>query len=314
LGAALSALLGAVEAGGTKFICVAARDAHTILAERRIDTTTPAATLGAALDFFATVTTELGSLAAIGIASFGPVDLRASSPSFGRMLATPKPGWTDVELVARFATRFACPVAVDTDVNAAALAENMYGAARGCDVAAYVTVGTGIGGGIVVHGRTVRGALHPEMGHIRVLRHEHDRKFEGTCPFHGDCLEGLASGTAIRARYGVPLDRLPPNHGAPGIVGYYLGQLAANLVLLISPQRLVFGGGVMAHHGLLDELRSNTAQLLNGYGGAGSELRALEALIVAPGLSERSGIIGALALAEAALHRSTGFPGGATVA
>jgi fructokinase len=310
----MTALLGAIEAGGTKFICAAARDVHTILAEKRIDTTTPAATLGAALDFFAAVTAELGSVAAIGIASFGPVDVRASSPNFGRMLATPKPGWAQVELLTPFATRFGCPVALDTDVNAAALAENLYGAARGCDVTAYLTVGTGVGGGLVVHGRTVRGALHPEMGHIRVLRHERDREFEGTCPFHGDCLEGMASGTAIRARYGVPLSGLPAGHEAPQIIGYYLGQLAASLVLLVSPERIVFGGGVMAHPGLLEELRSTTARLLSGYGGAGSEPGALEALIVTPGLGERSGIVGALALAEAALRRSTGSRGGAAVA
>jgi fructokinase len=295
----MSALLGAIEAGGTKVICVVARDAATILAEKRVATTTPAATLGAAEDFFATASSELGAFAAIGIASFGPVDIRRSSPTYGRLLATPKPGWANADLVARFAKRFSCPVVLDTDVNAAALAEALHGAGRDCNVVVYVTVGTGIGGGIVVGGRVVHGALHPEMGHIRVLRHERDRDVPGACPFHGDCLEGLASGSAIRARYGAPLDRLPAEHEATEIVGYYLGQLAATIVLLISPQRIVFGGGVMSNARVWTELRSTAARFLNGYLPFAPGPSAFDELIVAPGLGERSGIVGAITLAAA---------------
>jgi len=296
----MSVLLGAIEAGGTKFVCVVARDAATILAERRVATTTPAATLGAVEDFFATVSSEMGALSAIGIASFGPLDIRRSSPTYGHLLATPKPGWANADLAARFATRFACPVVLDTDVNAAALAEALHGAARGCGVVVYVTVGTGIGGGIVVRGRAVHGALHPEMGHIRVLRHERDRERSGVCAFHGDCIEGLASGGAIRARYGAPLDRLPAGHEAPEIVGYYLGQLAATIVLMISPERIVFGGGVMNNDRVLPELRSTAARLLNGYLPFAKWPSSLDELIVGPGLGERSGIVGAITLAEAA--------------
>ena len=299
----MSALLGAIEAGGTKVVCVVARDAATIVAERRIATTTPAATLGAAEDFFATATSEMGPLSAIGIASFGPVDLRPSSPTYGRLLATPKPGWANTDLVGRFATRFACPVALDTDVNAAALAEALHGAGRGCGVVVYVTVGTGIGGGIVVSGRTVHGALHPEMGHIRVLRHDRDRERPGVCGFHGDCLEGLASGSAILARYGAPLDRLPAGHDAPEIVGYYLGQLAATIVLMISPERVVFGGGVMNNERVLIELRATAARFLNGYLPFAAGPAALGELIVAPGLGERSGIVGAITLAASVSSR-----------
>ena len=297
----MSALLGAIEAGGTKFVCVVARDAATILAERRVATTTPAATLGAAEDFFATVSSEMGALSAIGIASFGPLDIRRSSPTYGHLLATPKPGWANADLAARFATRFACPVVLDTDVNAAALAEALHGAGRGCGVVVYVTVGTGIGGGIAVGGRAVHGALHPEMGHIRVLRHERDRELPGVCAFHGDCLEGLASGSAIRTRYGVPLDRLPAGHEAAEIVGYYLGQLAATIVLMLSPERIVFGGGVMNNDRVLTELRSTAARLLNGYLPFAKGPGSLDELIVTPGLGERSGIVGAITLAEAAM-------------
>jgi fructokinase len=304
----MSALLGAIEAGGTKVVCVVARDAATILAERRVATTMPAATLGAAEDFFATASSELGGLAAIGIASFGPVDIRTDSPTYGHLLATPKPGWANTNLVARVANRFSCPVALDTDVNAAALAEALHGAGRGCGVVVYVTVGTGIGGGIVVGGRAVHGALHPEMGHIRVLRHERDRELPGVCPFHGDCVEGLASGSAIRARYGAPLDRLPAGHEAPAIVGYYLGQLAATIVLLISPERIVFGGGVMGNARVLTELRSTAARLLNGYLPFAPGPGALDELIVGPGLGERSGIVGAITLADTARSHSRAGP------
>jgi fructokinase len=165
----------------------------------------------------------------------------------------------------------------------------------------YVTVGTGIGGGTVVDGRTLRGSPHPEMGHIRVARHELDAAFAGVCPFHGDCLEGVASGPAIVARYGAPLDALPSDHEAIAVVGYYLGQLTANVLLMIAPERVIFGGGVMNSGPLLRETRAAAARLLNGYGGYGATAGSLEQTVVAPGLGERSGIVGALVLAERAL-------------
>ena len=170
----------------------------------------------------------------------------------------------------------------------------------------YVTVGTGIGGGAVVDGRTLRGSPHPEMGHIRVARHERDTEFAGVCPFHGDCLEGVASGPAIVARYGAPLEALPSDHEAIAVIGHYLGQLAANVLLIISPERLVFGGGVMSSEPLLRETRAAAARFLNGYAGHGASAASLERTIVAPGLGERSGIVGALALAERALASARG--------
>ena len=297
----MSPLLGAIEAGGTKLVCAAAREGNDIVAETRIATTTPTATLGAAQRFFESVTAERGALTAIGIATFGPVDLRRTSPTFGRLLATPKPGWAATDLVTPFAHRFGCPVVIDTDVNAAALAEALHGAGRDCGTVVYVTVGTGIGGGIVVGGRTVKGSLHPEMGHVRVVRHERDVAFAGVCPFHGDCVEGLASGPAILARYGVPLDGLPAHHEALRVVGYYLGQLAATILLMLSPERVVFGGGVMSSVSLLGEIRAAAAKLLNGYAGLGTDAASLERLIVAPGLGTRSGVVGAIALAQTAL-------------
>jgi len=298
----MSELLGAIEAGGTKFVCAAARRTGEILAQTRIATGAPAETVAAVLEFFEGVTAEHGAVAAFGVASFGPLDLRAGSPTFGRILGTPKQGWAGTDLVAPFERRFGAPVAIDTDVNAAALAETLHGAARGCATAVYVTVGTGIGGGAVVDGRTLRGAPHPEMGHIRVARHERDTAFPGVCPFHGDCLEGLASGPAIVARYGAPLDALPADHEAIAVIGHYLGQLAANVLLIVAPERVVLGGGVMASEPLLRETRAAAARLLDGYAGHGATAASLERTIVAPGLSERSGIVGALALAERALE------------
>jgi len=296
----MSTLLGAIEAGGTKLVCAAALESNEIVAETRIATTTPAATLDAAQQFLESVTAKLGAFSAIGIATFGPVDLQSSSSTFGRLLATPKPGWAGTDLVAPFARRFGCPVAIDTDVNAAALAEALHGAGRDCDTVVYVTVGTGIGGGIAVDGQTLKGTLHPEMGHVRVVRHERDVAFAGVCPFHGDCVEGLASGPAIIARYGASLDRLPPDHEALPIVGYYLGQLATNILLMLSPGRVVFGGGVMNSESLLREIRAAAARLLNGYAGLGIDAASLERVIVSPGLGDRSGIVGAIALARAA--------------
>lgn len=298
----MSALLGGIEAGGTKMLCAVARG-EDIVAEARIPTTTPEETLAAVADFFAEATEGNGALAAIGVATFGPVDLRPGSPTFGRLLATPKPGWAGTDWLTPLAARFRCPVAVDTDVGAAALAEALDGAGRGARTVVYVTVGTGIGGGIVIDGRTHNGALHPEMGHIRVTRHENDGGFGGVCPFHGDCVEGLASGTAIVARFGAPLHEIA-KHEATQLVGYYLGQLAANILLMLSPERLVFGGGVMQHEPLLDELRAEAARYLNGYAGIGADASALASTIVAPRLGTRSGIRGALLLAGHALGTS----------
>ncbi len=292
-------LYGAIEAGGTKFICaVADAQGHTF-ASTRIATTSPQETLAACVDFFNSQQNDESVYAGIGIAAFGPLDLHRGSSTYGHILATPKPQWSHTDLVAPFGV-FGCPVNIDTDVNAAALAEALHGAGRGCDVVVYITVGTGIGGGVSIKGQTLHGAMHPEMGHIGVRRHPQDRDFAGTCPFHGDCLEGLACGPAIVARYGVSLDELPDKHAAFEVVSHYLGQLAATVILLLSPERLIFGGGVMSNPRMLDYVRCKAAQQLNGYvvGVDGALLPALDAVIVSPGLGLQSGIAGALALAK----------------
>ncbi len=295
-----NARYGAIEAGGTKFICEVTDADGTPLAATRIATTTPKDTLAAVMAFFDTQQQQLGVISAIGIAAFGPLDLRPDSPAFGSILATPKPQWSHVNLVSPLQQRFGCAMGIDTDVNAAALAEALQGAGKGCSNVVYVTVGTGIGGGVFTEGRTLKGALHPEMGHIRVLRHPHDADFAGCCPFHGDCLEGLASGPAIAARFGKPLDQLADATAAVDIIGYYLGQLAATCILLLSPERLIFGGGVMQQQALYPVIRQTVSRLINGYVGIGATDTALQQLIVPPGLGEHAGIAGALALAKQA--------------
>ena len=287
---------GLIEAGGTKFVLGIADDAGVIVARRRIATTTPDAVLSTAVAWFRA---ERFEPAAIGIASFGPLDLDRASPGWGQITRTPKPGWSGTDLVRPFDQAFACPVGLDTDVNGAALAESRWGAGRGDDSLLYLTVGTGIGGGFVSRGRLLAGLSHPEMGHIRVPRHRDDGGFAGACPFHGDCLEGLASGPAIVARWGRSLSELAQSHVGVDrleidMIGWYLGQAAGNFQAILSPARIVLGGGVMASPGLLEKVRAHAAEAGGGYfaGDPGS-------LIVPPGLGDDSGLLGALAIALA---------------
>lgn len=295
-----ASLYGAIEAGGTKFNCAVARSVEEVLCAERIATSTPDETFDRVIDFFERNERTHGSFRAFGIASFGPLDLDTRSAGYGRILATPKPGWGQYDLRARLDRRFGQPILLDTDVNAAALAEWNQVADRGLRSLVYVTVGTGIGAGAVIDGRTLKGPWHPEMGHIRVLRHREDRSFEGVCPFHRDCLEGLANGPAIRARWGADMQALLGQGQVREIIGYYLGQLAATVTLILAPERIVFGGGVMNAGELLTEIRHTTRQQLAGYLTHALLQGSLEQFIVSPALGERSGIQGALLLAMAA--------------
>ncbi|HET9107510.1 MAG TPA: ROK family protein [Steroidobacteraceae bacterium] len=294
-------LYGAIEAGGTKFICAAGYDALSPLEGLResIPTSTPGETLAAVAGFFERVRREVGPLAGIGVAAFGPIDIDRASSSWGCLLETPKAGWSRASLIAPL-ERFGCPIAVDTDVNAAALAEARFGAGADVDSLAYVTVGTGIGGGVVIDGRTLKGIPHPEMGHIRVRRDESDVSFGGVCPFHGDCLEGLASGPAVRARWHAAVETWPDDHVGFEIVGGYLGQLAATIALMISCRRIVFGGGVMADGRMLRHIRRATRASLNGYLPIEARAGGFDRFITAPALGPRAGVTGAMILAREA--------------
>jgi fructokinase len=286
---------GCIEAGGTKFVCAVASGPDDIAATCRIPTTTPDETLGRAIAFFTEQGAADGGLAAIGVASFGPVVLDRESADWGHIARTPKPDWSGADIAGAFGRAFGVPVAFDTDVAAAALAESRWGAAREAEAAIYLTVGTGIGGGAVVQGRIARGRRHAEMGHIVPARHPGDRDFAGTCPFHRGCLEGLASGPAIKARWGASLSDLPADHPAHEIIGWYLGGHMAALMAAIAPDTIVLGGGVMETPGLIDRVRNAAAAADAGYRATPEEWQRI---IVAPGLGSRSGILGALALAQ----------------
>jgi fructokinase len=292
-------LYGAIEGGGTKFVCAigaAAQDVHESIV---LPTSDPYSTLAGCVEFFATAERKFGPIDALGFACFGPLDLRTESPTFGHMLGTPKAGWSGVDLLAPLRARFSVPIAMDTDVAGAALAEWRLGAGRGFGSVAYVTVGTGIGADIAPRSRHIGRLMHPEMGHILVRRDPRDT-FAGVCPFHGDCLEGLASGPAIYQRWGCQLAELPPEHSAWQIVGGYLGQLAVTIALVLSVECIVFGGGVMANGLLLPHVRSAAAASLHGYLQPLAHAGALDGYITAPQLGTRAGIAGALLLAEAA--------------
>jgi fructokinase len=289
------ALYGAVEAGGTKFVCAVGNASGDILHEARIETRDPATTLAQVIQFFGAAELAHGELKAFGVAAFGPLELRRESATYGFITNTPKPGWANTDLRGILRRAFARPMGFDTDVNGAALAESRWGAGRGLDSLVYVTVGTGIGAGVIHHGRPVHGLMHPEVGHVRVLRHPGDRDFAGICPFHGDCLEGVAGGPAIMARTGRPLSDADSGDPIWDIEADYLGQLSAQLVLMHSPQRILFGGGVMQQQRLFTPIHDRMLHWLHGYLPQ-AELQAANYLSP-PGLSSAAGIKGALALA-----------------
>ncbi len=291
--------IGAIEAGGTKFVAALADEDGTILARTRIATRTPQECFPELAAFFEDAATRHGAIAAFGVASFGPIDIDPRSPAYGTFTTTPKPGWSG----ARFQDvlgPFGAPIVVDTDVNGAALGEAAQGAGQGCSVLAYTTVGTGIGTGVVKNAAALTGFSHYEAGHIPVPRAAGTDPFAGTCPFHGDCLEGLASGPAIAARWGKSLTDLN-DPAATDLIAGYLAVLAANLVLLHMPDRLIFGGGVMKSPGLLEALRHHTAERLGGYVRASQLDPGLERYIVGPALGDDAGLTGAIALGRAAL-------------
>ncbi|MEO8470036.1 MAG: ROK family protein, partial [Chloroflexota bacterium] len=258
-------------------------------------------TIGKATAFFAAAASAGHPIAGIGIGSFGPVELRANHPKFGWITNTPKPGWKDTNLVGAIGSAFDVPVGFDTDVNAAALAEGRWGAARGLDSYIYLTLGTGIGGGAVIDGRLVRGLGHPEMGHIAVPRRGGDQ-FGGVCPFHGDCLEGMASGPALAARFGQQAETLSGADAAlaTDIVAHYLATGARTLMYAFAPERIVVGGGLGEMPGLLEAARARLARELAGY--PGLEEHDGADMLMSTGLGRMAGPLGTLILAEQAVR------------
>lgn len=292
------AMYGGMEGGGTKFVCAIGRSPLHIVDSVSIATQDAATTLSECVWFFEEAQKRHGPVVAIGFSCFGPIELRRSSVDYGRILRTPKPGWSGVDVLEPLRAAFDVPLALDTDVGAAVLAEWRLGAGRGLGSLAYVTVGTGIGGAVAPAGDAAGRLMHAEMGHLPVKRDPRDASFAGVCPFHGDCLEGLASGPAVRARWGSRLDELPLEHEARSIIAGYLGQLAASIALMHSVERVVFGGGVMLDGTMLPLVREAAFRWLNGYIPALANAGSMKEYVSAPGLGDRAGIAGALLLAQ----------------
>jgi len=294
----METLYGAVEAGGTKFVCMVGTGPGDMREQARFPTTSPEATLLETVMFFRSAESRLGKLSAIGIASFGPVDLHPDSPTFGFITSTPKPGWANVDIVGTLRDALGVKVGFDTDVNAAALGEWRWGAAQALDTFLYLTIGTGIGGGGMVNGRLMHGLVHPEMGHVRIPHDLETDPFAGTCPFHGDCLEGLASGPAMNARWLQPAEQLPADHPGWALEARYLALALVNFICTVSPERIVIGGGVMSSGRLFPLIRQQALELLGNYVRAPQLLNGIDDYIVPPWLGEHAGVLGALALAQ----------------
>lgn len=285
-------VLGVVEIGGTKTLVGVVEVLEDLTDHQTIPTTDPGETLGRVVDHL-----RDASVSAVGIASFGPLELRQGHRWQGHITRTPKEGWSFTPIVERLESELGVPVGLDTDVNGAALGEGEWGAARGLDSHAYLTVGTGIGGGLVINGSPVHGAPHPEVGHVIVKRHEDD-DYQGSCPFHGDCLEGMASGPSLEARFGIRAEDLSEDQGraAVDLVSHYLAQGVRNLVYVAAPERVVIGGGVSKLDGLHTAVRARLRESLAGYPGV--EAHESNDFVTPPGLEGLSGLAGALMIAR----------------
>jgi len=290
---------GGIEAGGTKIVCAVGTGPDDIHAEERFATSAPEETIPRAIRFFQEHAGD-GELEAVGIAAFGPVDPDPTSPTWGYVTTTPKPGWAHTDFAGRIKRALGVPVGFDTDVNVAALGEHRWGAARGLHTFIYLTVGTGIGGGGMIEGRLLHGMMHPEMGHIRIPHDREQDPYEGQCIYHGDCLEGLACGPAIEERWGRRGELLPPEHPAWELEARYLALGVVNYTLTLAPQRVIMGGGIMNQKHLFPMIRANVRSLLNGYLQVPEVTRDLERFVVPPELGARAGVLGAIALAERA--------------
>src|SRR6478735_3534419 len=291
------ALYGAIEAGGHKFVCAVGSGPTELRAQTRFPTTNPQDTLAQCLQFFR----SQPKIDALGIGCFGPLELRRDARYYGHVTTTPKLGWTNADIVGPLARALSVPIGFDTDVNAAVLGEARWGAAQNLNTAVYVTIGTGIGGGALIGGQLAHGLVHPEMGHLLVPREPDDLRFGGACPFHGArCWEGLASGPALEQRWGRLAEALPADHPAWDLEARYIAAALTSLVLVLSPERIILGGGVMQVSALFPLIRKHLKRSLAGYVQASALDQGLDEYVVPPLLGTTSGIAGALALAERA--------------
>ncbi len=301
-------LYGGMEGGGTKFVCAVGTGSGKIVEEIQIPTTLPDETLNEAVAFFKNF-----DLAAIGLAPFGPLDVNPASPTYGFITSTPKPGWVGANVINPFQSAFQVPLAFDLDVGAAAFGEYSFiPENHGLVSLVYFTIGTGIGAGFIINRKITHGLTHPEAGHMRL---PHDRKkdpFPGICPFHGDCFEGMCSGPALASRWRNPAESLHTDHPAWELEATYIAYALVNVIMTVSPQRIVLGGGVMGHKQLFPSIRAKVRRLLNGYPASQILSDSMEEYIVPPGLGSRSGVLGAIAMAKSlskyhpdTLHRNS---------
>lgn len=290
-------LIGAIEAGGTKFVLGIGNEKGEILERLSIPTESPEITMPKVIEFF-----KDKKFDAMGVGSFGPIDPKLDSPTYGYITTTPKKGWTNYDIIGELKKHFDVPMAFDTDVNGAALGELIWGDAQGLNSALYITIGTGVGAGAIVEGNMIHGLLHPEMGHIFVKRHENDT-YKGNCPYHGDCLEGMAAGPAIEARWGKKGHELPLDHEAWEMEAFYLAQALVNFILIVSPEKIIMGGGVMKQAQLFPLIRKEVKKLLNGYVDKKEILEDIDNYIVAPALGDNAGLCGSIALGLQVLNK-----------
>ena len=296
-------LIAAIEAGGTKFNLALGTGPDALLATTRIPTTTPAQTMADVLVWLEQAAQEHGPFAAIGVGSFGPLDLDPASPYYGFITSTPKPGWQQTDVAGPLRARFGVPVGFDTDVNAAALGESIWGAGQGIDPLVYLTVGTGVGGGAIIHGQPLHGFLHPEMGHLQVPAPAgpDGLSLRGHCPYHDSCLEGFVCGPAIAARWGAAAETFPEGHPAWQETAGILARGLISIITILAPRRIIIGGGVMHGPGLFPAVRLALQQHLNGYLQVPLLLNHIDEYLVAPGLGDQAGVLGALALGQRAI-------------
>lgn len=291
-------MLGAIEAGGTKFVCAVGTEDGELIERIQIDTVTPEETMPKVIAFF-----KKHPIKALGIGSFGPIDIDKASDTYGYITSTPKPGWGNYPFVGTMKDAFNVPIEYNTDVNGAALGELMHGAAHGLDSCLYITVGTGIGAGAAFQGKLLQGLSHPEMGHVLVRRHPEDT-YKGRCPYHGDCAEGMAAGPAIEGRWGKKAIHLADRQEVWEMEAYYLAQALMQYILILSPKKIIMGGGVMKQAQIFSLVHKQVQELLNGYVAVPQITERIEEYIVSPGLGDDAGIVGALMLAKQALEET----------
>ena len=290
-------LYGGIEAGGTKFVCIVASGPDHIIEEVRFPTTTPDETLNNSIQFFRPYV-ESGQIKSIGVGCFGPLDLDPNSPTYGFITATPKPYWSNADVLGTLKRALNVKVGFDMDVNVAALGEHLWGASQGLDPSLYLTIGTGIGGGFITGGKPLVGMLNLEMGHLRIPHDLERDPFKGNCPFHGDCFEGLANGPAIEKRLGVKGADIPESDPYWDIEAEYIASALMNYILTLSPRKIILGGGVMQRDFLFPMIRRRVRKLLNGYVVHKNLLENIDQYIVPPALGNQSGSMGAIALAS----------------